>query len=268
MEEWRKVVGFPNYQISSHGRVKSFMRDREQGIVLKGFYNNDGYHIVQLRGGNGETTHLLVHRLVAMAFLPAPRQERDQIDHIDGNRANNFASNLRWVSAFENLSYASLRNKGKAYTAEPVILISPVGKKFSFDYIYRAEKELGISHGNLRQNKKRSGHFIRNFYIAKDNNDSFPSLQQIAEWHEWRVLVHLFPHNTLLKIFPSAQANMTVRFLRDGIKSGSPYNGITASFRMRGKHGYLLVFLSSKECKLNMKEINENQESLATKIYL
>ena len=58
---------------------------------------------------NGKNKTYFVHRLVAAAFIPNP-ENLPEIDHIDGNRANNDATNLRWCTRKQNLNYQKAIN--------------------------------------------------------------------------------------------------------------------------------------------------------------
>jgi len=110
-EEWRDVRNAEGlYVVSSFGRIFSLERKikKSNGVlqsfaphILNGEYNRDGYRMVYVN--YGEKRRLVaVHRLVAEAFIPNP-QNLSHVDHIDRNRRNNNASNLRWVTCSENL---------------------------------------------------------------------------------------------------------------------------------------------------------------------
>lgn len=122
-EEWRDIKGYEGYyQISNYGRVKSLERTVNHGMfntsrnikekLLKQHLNTHGYYNVGL-SKNCIVKQVPVHRLVAEAFLPNP-YNLPYVDHIDGNRKNNFVfvnddgsvdfkkSNLRWVTPKEN----------------------------------------------------------------------------------------------------------------------------------------------------------------------
>lgn len=79
-----------------------------------------GYKVVHL-SKNGKTKMFRHHRLVAMAFLDNS-ENKEYVNHIDGNKRNNHPSNLEWVTARENTAHARKRglmkelsrdNKGK-----------------------------------------------------------------------------------------------------------------------------------------------------------
>lgn len=59
-----------------------------------------------------------VHRLVAAAFIPNP-ENKPCIDHIDGDRANNHADNLRWVTVKENQNNPITKSKWIGKKAKP-----------------------------------------------------------------------------------------------------------------------------------------------------
>ena len=53
-----------------------------------------------------------IHRLVAQAFLPNP-ENKEQVNHIDGNKLNNHLSNLEWTTKSENMLHAYQKNLSK-----------------------------------------------------------------------------------------------------------------------------------------------------------
>ena len=87
-EIWAPIEGFPDYAISSYGRVKNIKLDR----LLNPHHNSYGYHRVSLRR-DGQTFDKLVHRLVAGAFMGGFHTTY-RVRHVNDN-ANNNVFNLR-----------------------------------------------------------------------------------------------------------------------------------------------------------------------------
>lgn len=109
-EEWLPIDEKGRYYISSLGRVKSYKGTKAK--ILKPYKNQNGYHRVDILL---ETRHTyLVHQLVAKAFIPNDDpQNKDTVDHIDGDKGNNKASNLRWLSRADNVrAYQERKKKG------------------------------------------------------------------------------------------------------------------------------------------------------------
>jgi len=110
MEMWKSVVGFENYLISSHGRVRSVKarkgsRALVNGGILTGWIQTirPGYtrRLVALRK-DGETHYKKIHHLVLEAFV-GPRPERMEALHKDGKTMNNSVKNLRWGTHRDNV---------------------------------------------------------------------------------------------------------------------------------------------------------------------
>lgn len=99
VEEW-KQIGDTDYLVSNLGRVYS----NKSNKILRTQTHRNGYVTVWISTKDGNKTPTL-HRLVAEAFVPNP-SNKPQVNHIDGNKQNNCASNLEWVTQSENTIHA------------------------------------------------------------------------------------------------------------------------------------------------------------------
>jgi hypothetical protein len=117
MEEWKTLENYPNYAVSTHGRVKSLKRGR----ILKPSTKEKGYQQVVLYITGDLKYTRTIHRLVAESFIPNP-ENKPQVNHKDKNTSNNYVKNLEWATEGENQSHSH----GKEY-----LLTSADGKTFS-----------------------------------------------------------------------------------------------------------------------------------------
>ncbi len=100
-ERWKEILfnvkGMRNrYAVSSHGRVASFREAFTDGRVLAGTLNN-GYLSLKIKPG-GRDLQMMVHRLVAGAFLKKKSRGQDYVIHLNFDKRDNEAKNLSWAS--------------------------------------------------------------------------------------------------------------------------------------------------------------------------
>lgn len=104
MEQWKIVQGFENYLVSTLGNVKT-INGRFKKII---YDNKNSYGYVEL-WKNNKGKKFRIHRLVAETFIPN-YDNKEQVNHIDGNKTNNCVDNLEWVTPKENVTHAINNN--------------------------------------------------------------------------------------------------------------------------------------------------------------
>jgi len=156
-EEWRAFDENGHYEVSSLGRVRSVARV----VAFRHFRKSIRPVVLHLDGSttynrikicaDGGGRKVLVHRLVATAFLPNPNGYK-YVNHIDGNKKNNVVGNLEWCSMKQNAQHA-LRTglfavgekSGRAIlTDDDVRMIRRDARTVGFRTIARS---LGVTHG-------------------------------------------------------------------------------------------------------------------------
>lgn len=154
-EIWKDVKGFPGYQVSNQGRVRSHnkttyterhgIRRWKDRIIKQKSQRNGARCICLWADGRGKT--VLVHRLVAAAFCPGGGlYSKLTVNHIDGDRSNNSAANLEWMTREENIKYGFDNSQ---YPTMKCRLRDSNGVEYSFRSISMACSFLQRYHGYI-----------------------------------------------------------------------------------------------------------------------
>lgn len=157
IEVWKDVAGYEGlYQVSNRGNVKSLDRVSEHRIsgkitlkgkpVAKSF--NGNYYFVNLTK-DGKTKRPMIHRLVAVAFLPNP-DNSPCINHKDENKLNNAVENLEWCNHKYNSNYGTCIDRSREKKEKEVLQYDLAGNYIrTWKSVAEAERIGGYDHRGI-----------------------------------------------------------------------------------------------------------------------
>ena len=184
-EIWRPIEGYEgSYEVSNLGRVRSLDRIdtrgwRHKGRICKQTKNKRGYLLVSLWWGN-RGKNVLVHRLVASAFIPNP-DGFPCVNHKDECPQNNRVENLEWCTLEYNIRYSmeKIIATSRATHCVPVVQLTKSGVEVArFNSVTEAQLATGV-HGSLISN------VIRGTILM--NKNGRPTRRRTAGGFRWEV---------------------------------------------------------------------------------
>lgn len=173
---WVPVVGWIGlYEVSEYGAVRSCSRVISRGkyeVLWKGGYlkpreHSSGYLRVQL-SREGEAVDVYIHRIVSEAFH-ANLENKDYVNHKDGNKKNNHKDNLEWVTPVENSEHAYETGLAKRNL---LTVLDPEGKILYTDKVVGELVKMGYTQSAISRclSGKLRTHKGCTFKIQKESN--------------------------------------------------------------------------------------------------
>lgn len=171
-EIWKDIKGYEGlYQVSNLGNVKSLDAiincegakgikcHLRKGRILKKAINNKGYYYVNL-SKNSKVKNIKIHKIVANTFINNSNNY-NCVNHIDGNKLNNFVENLEWCSYSHNNKEAYRLNLKKPVWKGKINKEHPLSKEVyqydlrgnfikKWDNANDVKRKLGICAENIR----------------------------------------------------------------------------------------------------------------------
>lgn len=263
-EIWRDIKGYEGYyKVSNLGRVKSLDRTIEnknrkkyklKGSLRKISCSGIGYQNIGL-SRDGAMKNFLVHRLVAVAFLSNPNNF-PVVNHIDGDKTNNIACNLEWVSYSDNIRHAidaglretsgiqneNAKNKIPNVTVkekvEDVLSIFPdMSNRDIADivnstpkYVYRVRRMINMTKDELSDYYKNKNKHRKN---NKTKMDKEVKSREGESWRDISGYEGLYQVSNYSRV---KSVSRTIEVYRDGVSHSRIYSESLMSASMRNTY--------------------------------
>lgn len=147
MEETWKTIPHENlekYEVSNSGKVRIKLSQH----MMKPYMANNYMMCSFTNPITKNRDRILVHRLVAKAFISNPDKKK-VVNHMDGNKMNNHANNLEWVTMSENTQHA-INTLGRAKSNKSVYRIDDAGNKVKYESITVAAQNNNTTRENIK----------------------------------------------------------------------------------------------------------------------
>lgn len=169
-EVWASIDGYPGYEVSNMGRVRSFLNKKHKittsSKLLSLRIDHRGYNFVNLYDMKGRMKSFKVHRLAALAFIPNPLN-LPCVNHLDENKFNNKIENLEWCTHIYNVNYGTGIKRSslarRTCKVKPILQFDLDGNLLNEFYsLSEASRQLNISLSSIsdclsgRTNKSRN----------------------------------------------------------------------------------------------------------------
>ena len=160
------IPGYPGYYISKRGVLYSRWDINGKGVLKKRYHkkvphlNKNGRYIIGLSQPGLGTTKWLIHRLVALVYIPNP-EKLPYVCHKDNVPTNNSVSNLYWGTQKDNMSQASM--EGRLHQNKGKDSINYKGTEIQRSYIPRLI-ELGFTRKEISEIMNLGYQIVSDFY--------------------------------------------------------------------------------------------------------
>lgn len=187
IELWQNLSDYPGYAVSSLGRIKSLARVVPKGQsamkirerIRATHVNTAGYPIVRMKRVDGLIRTVVIHRLLAKAFIPN-FDKKPQVNHKNGVRTENTIHNLEWCTVTENVRHSyrpdgirssskeTYHNNSKLTKTDAIDIALRLASGFSKEAI---QKEFGISRSTVSKISRRKAWIKTTSGISWEHQD-------------------------------------------------------------------------------------------------